>query len=224
MKEGVMINNNSSNQTYEDILSTAYNFFIEKGYEKTSVQEIINELGISKGAIYHYFKSKEEILQSVLFSEREKANTYLDKLIKEVDGYNAQEKIKHILNRLASNEKINTTNRFLLNQTNNSKAIMQNIIQTVNIDSIKFYELIQDGVKDGSLNTKFPKECSELLLLLCNIWLNPILFNRTYEETINRFIFIQFTMKQLGVDVIDNKLLDKVKNNLKGVGINENIK
>ncbi len=219
-----MINNNSSNQTYEDILSTAYSFFIKKGYEKTSVQEIINELGISKGAIYHYFKSKEEILQSVLLSEREKANAYLDKLILEVDGYNAQEKIKHILNRLASDEKINTTNRFLLNQTNNSKAIMQNIIQTVNIDSIKFYELIQDGVKDGSFNTRFPKECSELLLLLCNIWLNPILFNRTYEETVNRFIFIQFTMRQLGVDVIDNKLLDKIKNNLKGVGINENTK
>lgn len=219
-----MLNNNSSNQTYEDILSTAYSFFIEKGYEKTSVQDIINELGISKGAIYHYFKSKEEILQSILFSEREKANTYLDKLIQEVDGYNSREKIKHILNRLLSDEKINTTNRFLLNQTNNSKAIMQNIIQTVNIDSIKFFELIQDGVEDGSLNTNFPKECSELLLLLCNIWLNPVLFNRTYEETINRFIFIQFTMKQLGIDVIDNELLDKVKNNLKGVGINENTK
>ena len=219
-----MLNDNSSNQTYEDILSTAYDFFIEKGYEKTSVQDNINELGISKGAIYHYFKSKEEILQSVLLLEKEKADIYLDKLIKEADGYNAQEKIKHVLNRLVSDEKINTTNRFLLNQTNNSKAIIQSIIQTINIDSIKFFELIKDGVKDGSLDTDFPKECSELLLLLCNIWLNPILFNRTYEETINRFIFIQFTMKQLGVDVIGNELLDKVKNNLKGVGINENTK
>lgn len=219
-----MLNNNLSNQTYEDILSTAYSFFIEKGYEKTSIQDIINELGISKGAIYHYFKSKEEILQSVLLLEKEKANIYLDKLIQEADGCNAKEKIKYVLNRLMSDEKINTTNRFLLNQTNNSKAIIQSIIQTVNIDSIKFFELIKEGVKDGSLNTDFPKECSELLLLLCNIWLNPILFNRTYEETVNRFIFIQFTMKQLGVDVIGDELLDKVKNNLKGVGINENTK
>ncbi|MCR8746845.1 TetR/AcrR family transcriptional regulator [Romboutsia lituseburensis] len=219
-----MLNNNSPNQTYEDILSTAYSFFIEKGYEKTSIQDIINELGISKGAIYHYFKSKEEILQSVLLLEKEKANIYLDKLIEEADGCNAKEKIKYVLNRIISDENINTTNRFLLNQINNSKAIIQSIIQTVNIDSIKFFEIIKDGVKDGSLNTDFPKECSELLLLLCNIWLNPILFNRTYEETVNRFIFIQFTMKQLGVDVIGDELLDKVKNNLKGVGINENTK
>lgn len=216
-----MVNNNSSNQTYEDILSVAYTFFIEKGYEKTSVQDIINELGISKGAIYHYFKSKEEILQSVINSKRKKANFYLDKLIKESNGYSAQEKIKYILNKLVSDEQINTTNRFLLNQTNNSKAIMQNIVQTVNIDSLKFYSLIQEGIIDGSLKTSFPKECSELLLLLFNTWLNPILFDRTYEETINRFRFVQFTMKQLGVDVIDNELLDKVKNNLKGVGINE---
>ena len=97
-----MLNDNSSNQTYEDILSTAYDFFIEKGYEKTSVQDIINELGISKGAIYHYFKSKAEILQSVLLLEKEKADIYLDKLIKEDDGYNAQEKIKHVLNSLVS--------------------------------------------------------------------------------------------------------------------------
>lgn len=216
-----MVKNNTSKQTYEDIISVAYTLFIEKGYEKASVQDIINELGISKGAIYHYFKSKEEILQSILDSERKKADSYLDKLILEVEGYNAQEKIKYILNKLVSDEKINTTNRFLLNQTNNSKAIMQSIIQTVNIDSLKFYSLIQDGIIDGSLKTSFPKECSELLLLLCNTWLNPILFDRTYEETINRFKFIQFTMKQLGVDVIDNELLDKVENNLEGVGINE---
>lgn len=80
--------------------------------------------------------------------------------------------------------------------------------------------MIKEGIEGGSIKTDFPKECAELLLLLCNIWLNPILFNRTFEDTISRFKFIQFTMKQLGVDVIDNKLLDTIKNNLKGVGIN----
>lgn len=213
--------NNSPKQTCDDIIAVAYRLFIEKGYEKTSVQDIINELGLSKGAIYHYFKSKEEILHSVLDSERQNANSYLDKLILEVEGYKAQEKIKYILNKLVSDEKINTTNKFLLNQTNNSKAIMESIIQTVNIDSLKFYSLIKEGIIDGSLKTSFPKECAELLLLLCNIWLNPILFDRTYEETISRFKFIQFTMKQLGVDVIDDELLDKVENNLRGVGISE---
>ena len=55
----------------------------------------------------------------------------------------------------------------------------------------------------------------------CSIWLNPVLFNRTYEETINRIKFIQFTMKQLGVDVIDDMLIKNIENNLRGIGINE---
>lgn len=216
-----MSRNKFSEQTSNKIIEISYNLFIQKGYEKTSIQDIINELGLSKGAIYHYFKSKEEILYAVLNKEKENANLYLEKIIIEVNGCTAKEKLKYILIQLASNENINNTNKFLINQSNNSKAIIEGIIQTVNYDSLKFYILIKEGIEDGSIKTDFPKECAELLLLLCNVWLNPILFNRTYEETINRFKFIQFTMKQLGIDVIDNELLAKIENNLKGVGINE---
>lgn len=210
-----------SRETSDKIIEVSYNLFIHKGYEKTSIQDIINELGLSKGAIYHYFNSKDEILYAVLNKEKEKANSYLEKIIIEANGYTAKDKIRYILVKLANNEDINNTNKFLINQSNNSKAIVESIIQTVNYDSYKFYLLIEEGLNDGSINTDFPKECAELLLLLCNVWLNPILFNRTYEDTITRFKFIQFTMKQLGVDVIDSELLDKIKINLKGVGLNE---
>ncbi|MGL4338219.1 MAG: TetR/AcrR family transcriptional regulator [Turicibacter sp.] len=219
-----MSRNNLVEQTVDKIIETAHYLFIQKGYEKTSVQDIINELGLSKGAIYHHFKSKEEILYAVLNKEREQANLYLELLVNEVSDVTAKEKLKYILRKVTSHEEINTTNKFLANQPNNSKAIVENIIQTVNYDSLMFYTLIQEGVEDGSLETEYPKECAELLLLLCNVWLNPILFNRNYEETISRFKFIQFTMKQLGVDVIETQLLTQIENNLKGVGIHENIK
>ena len=47
------------------ILDTAERLFIEKGYDRASLQEIIQETGLSKGAIYHHFASKEEILYAV---------------------------------------------------------------------------------------------------------------------------------------------------------------
>ena len=47
--------------TVEKILDVSQRLFYEKGYEKTSIQDIVNELGgLSKGAIYHHFKSKED--------------------------------------------------------------------------------------------------------------------------------------------------------------------
>ena len=50
----------------EKILNTATQLFIHNGYEKTSVQNIAQTASISKGAIYHHFQSKDEILFAVL--------------------------------------------------------------------------------------------------------------------------------------------------------------
>ena len=51
--------------TKESILRTALQLFMENGYKGTSYQDLIKRTGLSKGAIYHHFKSKEDILTSV---------------------------------------------------------------------------------------------------------------------------------------------------------------
>ncbi len=53
----------------KEIMDTSMKLFTEKGYEDTSVNLIIKTIGLSKGAFYYYFKSKEELLDAVV-SER----------------------------------------------------------------------------------------------------------------------------------------------------------
>ena len=50
----------------QELLRIAYRMFLEKGYEKTSVDEIIAEAGIAKGTYYYYFESKEATLEAVI--------------------------------------------------------------------------------------------------------------------------------------------------------------
>lgn len=57
----------------QDLLNIAYRMFIEKGYENTSVDDIIIEAGIAKGTYYYYFESKEATLESVIEMMIEKA-------------------------------------------------------------------------------------------------------------------------------------------------------
>lgn len=55
-------------ETFKKILETAYVMFSEKGFDKTSLSMIATEVGISKPAIYYYFKSKDELIE-YLFDE-----------------------------------------------------------------------------------------------------------------------------------------------------------
>lgn len=55
----------SGEDTKVMILKVALQLFMENGYKSTSYQDLIKHTGLSKGAIYHHFKSKEVILSSV---------------------------------------------------------------------------------------------------------------------------------------------------------------
>ena len=61
-----MARNKYPEVTVERILDVSQRLFLEKGYENTTIQDIVDELGgLTKGAVYHHFKSKEEIMDAV---------------------------------------------------------------------------------------------------------------------------------------------------------------
>lgn len=60
-----------------EFLSTAQQMFMTKGYEQTSINDIIDQMGVAKGTFYHYFKSKEELLEKLA---EQFAKQTLDKL------------------------------------------------------------------------------------------------------------------------------------------------
>jgi AcrR family transcriptional regulator len=54
------------NDTRDRILETALDLFIERGYDKTSLREIAERVGVTKAALYYHFSSKEEIIRTLV--------------------------------------------------------------------------------------------------------------------------------------------------------------
>lgn len=50
----------------DEILDVAEPLFFTNGYKKTTITDITNKMGVAKGMIYYYFRSKEEILEAII--------------------------------------------------------------------------------------------------------------------------------------------------------------
>ena len=62
----------SSRNTKGKIVNAAWKLFYEQGYDDTTIEEIIDESGTSRGSFYHYFEGKDALLGSLSFLFDEK--------------------------------------------------------------------------------------------------------------------------------------------------------
>lgn len=194
--------------TVNRILDVATALFIGKGYDKMTIQDIIDNLGdLSKGAIYHHFKSKEDIVTAVL-----------DRLTQNAVGVQAEVMADSSLTGLEKLRKLffisiggsyqETVLKALPNLLENSKLLAMQVDMTVNDLAPNIVEpIIREGIKDGSIVTDFPKELAEVMALLADIWINPLVFKRSPEEIYKKCLFFKYMMSSLGMDLLDDEII-----------------
>ena len=82
-------------------------------------------------------------------------------------------------------------------------------------------QLIQEGIEDGSIQTEYAKELSELLPLLTNFWLIPSVYPATSEELISKFAFIKYLLDSMKLPIIDDEIIDIVQSYLEHLNVGE---
>jgi AcrR family transcriptional regulator len=82
--------------TEEKILEAALDLFFKKGYTATSIHEITESVGLTKGALYSHFKSKEDLLHTLFQAYKQ---NFLDELIRSVTEHvgDAVSKLHHAI-------------------------------------------------------------------------------------------------------------------------------
>jgi len=108
------------------VLEAALEVFKEKGYFKSTMDDIASKLGISKGAIYQYFDSKEQLLATLYMSGPEN----LRSLISSNSGKSPAEVAKEVFSRMGTKTNGNLFADFLAEASRNpalQKALRDNL-------------------------------------------------------------------------------------------------
>ncbi|MGX1828075.1 TetR/AcrR family transcriptional regulator [Paenibacillus taichungensis] len=205
-----MARNKHPEQTVQQILNVAAQLFTDKGFEKTSIQDIIVTLGMSKGAVYHHFRSKEEILDAVMEQQFNYSAQMLDQLVTNTTTTPAREKLIQILEYVVSDQQAHSLDHVLRTQIKNPVFIVRGIQQAVRIDAPVIAAILKEGIIDGSIQTEDPEACAEVFMMLVNIWINPTLFGRNSSETKQRLYFLQRLMNMLGADIVSESLIERI--------------
>ena len=206
-----MARNRHPEETVNLILGVAFRLFMEKGYEHTSIQDIINNLGgLSKGAIYHHFKSKEDILVAVIDRMTAESNEMLAD-IRDSSGLSGEEKLKKIFRESISRSVQNDIFTVAPDFHDNPKLLFSLLHDTIDNAAPNYIlPIIRQGISDGSIKTDYPEQLAELILLAANAWLNPMIFDSTEEESRRKFMVFRQMLQGFGLDIVDNEMLGRV--------------
>lgn len=193
-----MKNTERTENKKNEILDTAERLFMEKGYENTSINDILSVSGIAKGSLYYHYKSKEDVLDGIIGRITEQIVTSA-KTVADDAALTAHEKMLRIIPTV--NITYSPYERMLheLHRPSNALLHQKSITQTLNAVAPIMADIVEQGNREGVYHTQYPLETVEILLVAGQFIFDEGIFKRTPEEMAARMTaFIHITETALG--------------------------
>lgn len=174
-----------------EILDAAERLFGTKGFDGTSTNDILNEIGIARGTLYYHFKSKEEILDAMI-------GRMTDQLLAKAEAIVTRKDV-HVLQRftmmmLALNVSEGKFDQELLEQVHRPQnALMHQKMERRLLCGITpvMTALIEEGIAQGICQTDYPEETAEMTFLYANTVFDDLMEHSEEERRrkIEAFIY-----------------------------------
>jgi AcrR family transcriptional regulator len=157
-----------SEETRTHILQAAQKLFAQNGYDATGVAEICTAAGVSKGAFYHHFPTKQVLFLELLKNWLSGLDTLMDAVIE------GPQKVPQALVDMArmmegvfqaATEQLPMFLEFWT-QSSRDPVVWQTTIAPYHRYQTFFTALVQNGIQEGSLNTVDPEAAARLILAM----------------------------------------------------------
>ena len=183
-----------ANVRKNEILDAATRLFAEKGFDNTSTSDIMSAVGIAKGTLYHHFKSKEDIMDSLI--ERQ-TTQILDRARKAAGdtSLSVEERMIATISALHIEDTDQTGGNEIIDHLHKPQnALMNQKTKQIILQRVPpiMAGIVNDGIAQGLYDTPYPLECMEIAVCYLNLMLDDDVFELTEEqsrEKIKAFIF-----------------------------------
>ena len=150
-----------------ELIASAQKLFYTKGYESTSVSDIVHEAGVAKGTFYYYFDSKQAVLEAMV-DELVAYSVTLIRPIVEDPVLNAAEKWIQAF-RIIGNWKIDRKSEMMallrmMMADENVLLRYKTNLKTVDALAGELAKIIAQGVGEGVFNTRFGEDAAKIAL------------------------------------------------------------
>ncbi len=202
----------------KEILDAAELLFLSKGYEETSVSDIMQKAGGAKGLFYRFFESKEEAVHALgdrMFLE----NNPFD-AVRGHTEWSGLRKIQELLAHNRAEGKRNKINMQAAGILKDPRILAAAVAANRRVLTPLWRELLEEGVRDGSIHTEYAKELSELLPLL-NFWFLPSIFPASAEEICHKYRFAAELLSAGGLPILEGETAVFAENVIEGLSPRE---
>lgn len=151
------------------ILDVAQRLIYTKGYEQMTIQDMLDDLQISKGAFYHYFDSKQAVLEALVERRGEEALQLLIPIVHDT-ALPALDKFQRYLD-VANRWKVGQKAFFLALLRvwfTDDNAVVRQKLRAIGIREIAplLSEIIRQGVQEGVMRVSYPDQMGEVMASL----------------------------------------------------------
>jgi AcrR family transcriptional regulator len=147
----------------KDLIDAAEALFLEKGYDNTAVSDIVRAVGVAQGTFYYHFKSKDDILESVLTKNVEEIVRVLRDVLSRRD-VDAAGKLNEMIGLIFAAIGQHKGLVDHVHREGNSVMHTKFINLTREVLVPLFGEVVADGVEAGIFTVPHPTEAAEIIL------------------------------------------------------------
>lgn len=164
-----------------EILDAAEKLFGRKGYEKTTVNNILDEVGIAKGTFYYYFESKEEVLDSVVHRVTETITARAQAISSSTEFSPIEKFIKIVLALRVDNE-VDNAFKEILHKPENALTHQKSLVQMVTNITPILEGVVLEGINQGVFTSEYARQYTQIFLTSLATLLDDGIFQMEAEE------------------------------------------